>query len=161
LLWLNILAVRNQSVAEILAEHWARYGRNYYSRHDFEAIATDKADAMFAALRRSLAGLPGRQVEGMVVEAADDFAYTDPVDGSISTKQGVRVLFHDGSRIVYRLSGTGTEGATLRVYLERFAQGPGGLDLDAQEALAPVIRAAHDLAGIAAQTGRTAPDVVT
>ena len=161
LLWLNILAVRRQSVAEILREHWAKYGRNYYSRHDFEAIETAKADAMFAALRGSLSGLPGRQVEGMTVSTADDFAYTDPVDGSVSTKQGVRVLFEDGSRIVYRLSGTGTEGATLRVYLERYAAGPEGLDLDAQVALAPVIRAAHDLAGIAAHTGRTAPDVVT
>jgi phosphoglucomutase len=161
LLWLNILAVRKQPVAEILAEHWARFGRNYYSRHDFEAIETAKADAMFAALRGSLAALPGSALEGMTVSAADDFAYTDPVDGSVSTKQGVRVLFSDGSRIVYRLSGTGTEGATLRVYLERYAAGPDGLDLDAQEALAPVIRAAHDLAGIAAHTGRTAPDVVT
>jgi phosphoglucomutase len=161
LLWLNILAVRKQPVVEILAEHWARFGRNYYSRHDFEAIETAKADAMFAALRGSLSDLPGRAVEGMTVSAADDFAYTDPVDGSVSTKQGVRVLFSDGSRIVYRLSGTGTEGATLRVYLERYAAGPKGLDLDAQEALAPVIRAAHDLAGIAAHSGRTAPDVVT
>jgi phosphoglucomutase len=161
LLWLNILAVRKQSVAEILQDHWAKYGRNYYSRHDFEAISTDKADAMMAALRGSLAGLPGRVVEGMTVSAADDFAYTDPIDGSVSQKQGVRVMFADGSRIVYRLSGTGTEGATLRVYLERYASGPGGLDLDAQAALSPVIRAAHDLAGIAAHTGRTAPDVVT
>jgi len=161
LLWLNILAVRKQSVAEILAEHWAKYGRNYYSRHDFEAIETAKADAMMAALRGSLAGLPGRKVEGMVVHAADDFAYTDPVDASVSQKQGVRVLFEDGSRIVYRLSGTGTEGATLRVYLERYAPGPDGLHLDAQAALAPVIRAAHELAGIAGHTGRTAPDVVT
>jgi phosphoglucomutase len=161
LLWLNILAVRKQPVAEILREHWATYGRNYYSRHDFEAIETAKADAMFAALRASLSGLPGRQVEGMTVSAADDFAYTDPVDGSVSQKQGVRVMFADGSRIVYRLSGTGTEGATLRVYLERYAAGPDGLDLDAQEALAPVIRAAHVLAGITGQTGRTAPDVVT
>jgi len=161
LLWLNILAVRKQSVADILKEHWAKYGRNYYSRHDFEAIAVAKADAMFAALRASLAGLQGRQVEGMTVSAADDFAYTDPVDGSVSTGQGVRVMFEDGSRIVYRLSGTGTEGATLRVYLERYAAGPEGLDLDAQDALAPVIRAAHALAGIAGFTGRTAPDVVT
>ena len=161
LLWLNILAVRKQSVAEILREHWAKYGRNYYSRHDFEAIETAKADALFAALRAALADLPGRQVEGLEVDAADDFAYTDPVDGSISTKQGVRVLFKDGSRIVYRLSGTGTEGATLRVYLERYAPGPDGLDLDAQDALAPVVRAAHELAGIAAFTGRSAPDVVT
>ena len=161
LLWLNILAVRKQPVADILKDHWAKYGRNYYSRHDFEAIATDKADAMFAALRASLAGLPGRGVDGMTVSAADDFAYTDPVDGSVSTKQGVRVMFSDGSRIVYRLSGTGTEGATLRVYLERYAAGPDGLDLDAQVALAPVIRAAHALAGIAAHTGRSEPDVIT
>ena len=161
LLWLNILAVRRQSVAAILREHWARFGRNYYSRHDFEAIETAKAESMFAALRGSLAGLPGRQIEGMTIRAADDFAYTDPVDGSVSQRQGVRVLFQDGSRIVWRLSGTGTEGATLRVYLERYAPGPGGLDLDAQEALAPVIRAAHALAGIAAHTGRTTPDVVT
>jgi phosphoglucomutase len=161
LLWLNILAVRKQSVADILRAHWAKYGRNYYSRHDFEAIETAKADAMFAALRGALAGLPGQTVEGMVVQAADDFAYTDPVDGSVSLKQGVRVLFEDGSRIVYRLSGTGTEGATLRVYLERYAAGPGGLDLDAQKALAPVIRAAHQIAGITGHTGRTEPDVVT
>ncbi|MBP9049580.1 MAG: alpha-D-glucose phosphate-specific phosphoglucomutase, partial [Tabrizicola sp.] len=148
LLWLNILAVRKQSVAAILGEHWARYGRNYYSRHDFEAVETGRADAMMAALRGSLAELPGKVVEGMTVRAADDFAYTDPVDGSVSERQGVRVMFEDGSRIVYRLSGTGTEGATLRVYLERFAAGPGGLDLDAQAALAPVIRAAHGIAGI-------------
>ena len=161
LLWLNILAVRKQSVADILQGHWSRYGRNYYSRHDFEAIETGRADAMMAALRASLGALPGRTVEGMTIQAADDFAYTDPVDGSISLKQGVRVMFEDGSRIVYRLSGTGTEGATLRVYLERYAPGPDGLAHDAQEALAPVIRAAHELAGIAAHTGRTAPDVVT
>ncbi len=161
LLWLNILAVRKQSVADILAEHWATFGRNYYSRHDFEAIETDKADAMMVALRGSLAGLPGRQIEGMTVQTADDFAYTDPVDGSVSQKQGVRIIFADGSRIVLRLSGTGTEGATLRLYLERFAPGPEGLHHDPQEALAPVIRAAHVLAGIMPYTGRTAPDVVT
>jgi phosphoglucomutase len=161
LLWLNILAARKQSVAEILRDHWAKYGRNYYSRHDFEAIEPAKADAMIASLRGSLGGLPGTTVEGMVISAADDFAYTDPVDSSVSTRQGVRVMFDDGSRIVYRLSGTGTEGATLRVYLERYSAGPSGLDLDAQDALAPVIRAAHTLAGIAVHTGRTAPDVVT
>jgi phosphoglucomutase len=161
LLWLNILAFRKQSVAEILREHWTKYGRNYYSRHDFEAIETAKADTMMAALRGLLSGLPGKVVEGMTVQSADDFAYTDPVDGSISQKQGVRVLFQDGSRIVYRLSGTGTEGATLRVYLERYAPGPEGLDHDAQSALAPVIRAAHQIAGITSHTGRTEPDVVT
>jgi len=161
LLWLNILAVRKQSVAEILAEHWARFGRNYYSRHDFEAIEVAKADAMVAALRGALPGLPGKTVEGMVIAGADEFAYTDPVDGSVSTQQGVRVMFTDGSRLVLRLSGTGTEGATLRLYLERYAPGPGGLDLDPQAALAPVIRAADQIARIAEFTGRSAPNVVT
>ena len=161
LLWLNILAVRRQTVAEILTEHWAKFGRNYYSRHDFEAIATDKADAMMSALRGALPGLKGQVVEGMTIAGADDFAYTDPVDASVSTKQGVRVMFEDGSRFVLRLSGTGTEGATLRMYLERYAPGPAGLDLDPQQALAPVIRAAHGIARIAEFTGRTAPDVVT
>ncbi|MFN3845757.1 MAG: alpha-D-glucose phosphate-specific phosphoglucomutase [Paracoccaceae bacterium] len=161
LLWLNILAVRKQSVAQIMADHWATYGRNYYSRHDFEAIATDKADQLMAALRASLDDLRGQEVEGMQIEAADDFSYTDPVDGSVSAGQGVRVMFADGSRIVMRLSGTGTEGATLRVYLERYAAGPEGLDLDPQQALAPVIRAAHRLARLEEFTGRTDPDVVT
>ena len=161
LLWLNILAVRGASVADILRDHWATYGRNYYSRHDFEAVATDKADAMMAALRADLPGLPGRVIEGMTVQAADDFAYTDPVDASVSRAQGVRIMFHDGSRIVLRLSGTGTEGATLRLYLERYAPGPDGLHHDPQDALAPVIRAAHAFARIAEFTGRVAPDVVT
>ncbi|MBC7476917.1 MAG: alpha-D-glucose phosphate-specific phosphoglucomutase [Pseudorhodobacter sp.] len=161
LLWLNILAVRRESVAAILSQHWAKFGRNYYSRHDFEAIAIDQADAMMSALRVSLPTLIGQQMEGMTISGADDFAYTDPVDGSVSRHQGVRILFEGGSRIVLRLSGTGTEGATLRLYLERYAAGPMGLDLDAQEALAPVIRAAHHLAGIAQHIGRTAPNVVT
>ena len=161
LLWLNILAVRGQSVADILAEHWAKYGRNYYSRHDFEAIASDKADAMMTALRAKLAALAGTRIEDMTIQGADDFAYTDPVDGSVSRAQGVRILFEDGSRIVLRLSGTGTEGATLRLYLERYAAGPDGLHHDPQQALAPVIRAAHALADIAHFTGRIAPNVIT
>ncbi|WP_151717605.1 alpha-D-glucose phosphate-specific phosphoglucomutase [Gemmobacter serpentinus] len=161
LLWLNILAVRQQSVAEIMAEHFAKFGRNYYSRHDFEAIETDRADAMMAELRGRLAGLKGQKIEGMEIAGADDFAYTDPIDGSVSLKQGVRILFIDGSRIVLRLSGTGTEGATLRVYLERYTPGPDGLDHDPQEALAPVIRAAHSLAKIMEHTGRTEPNVIT
>ncbi len=161
LLWLNILAVRRESVAAIMSAHWGRFGRNYYSRHDFEAIASDRADAMMAALRAALPLLPGQVVEGLVIAAADDFAYSDPVDGAVSVAQGVRIMFQGGSRIVLRLSGTGTEGATLRLYLERYAAGPQGLDLDPQVALAPVIRAAHLLAGIAAHTGRTTPDVVT
>ncbi|WP_280517643.1 alpha-D-glucose phosphate-specific phosphoglucomutase [Falsirhodobacter halotolerans] len=159
LMWLNILAVRKQSVADILAAHWAKYGRNYYSRHDFEGVDKDKADLMMGSLRKSLAGLPGTQIEGLTISAADDFAYTDPVDGSVSSKQGVRILFEDGSRIVMRLSGTGTQGATLRVYLEQYAEA--GFDRDPQEALASVIRAAHELAQITHFTGRTEPDVIT
>jgi phosphoglucomutase len=161
LLWLNILAVRKQSVAEIMADHWKKFGRNYYSRHDFEAIPADEAGVMMDLLRASLDELPGQVHEGMTVTSAEDFSYTDPVDGSVSTGQGVRILFDDGSRIVLRLSGTGTEGATLRMYLERYAPGPEGLDRDPQEALAPVIRAAHAIAGIKSYTGRTAPDVIT
>jgi phosphoglucomutase len=161
LLWLNILAVRKQSVADIMAGHWATFGRNFYSRHDFEAIPTDRADAMMAALRDLLPSLPGQEVDGMQITTADDFAYTDPVDGSVSQRQGVRIIFADGSRIVLRLSGTGTEGATLRVYLERYESEARNFGLDPQAALAPIIRAAHGLARIAAFTGRDAPDVVT
>ena len=148
-------------MAAILAEHWAKFGRNYYSRHDFEAIPTGQADAMMASLRRRLPDLGGGEVEGLTIAFADDFAYTDPVDGSVSKAQGVRIGFTDGSRIVLRLSGTGTEGATLRLYLELFAAGPTGLDLDPQAALAPVIRAAHVLAEIGHYTGRETPNVVT
>ncbi len=161
LLWLNILAVRDEPVADILASHWSAFGRNFYSRHDFEAIATDKADAMMAALRATLPTLAGQTVEGMVIDAADDFAYTDPVDGSVSRGQGVRILFQDGSRIVLRLSGTGTEGATLRLYLERYEADPRHFGLDPQTALAPIIRAAQHLARIAEFTGRDQPDVIT
>ncbi|TKA97432.1 alpha-D-glucose phosphate-specific phosphoglucomutase [Cereibacter changlensis] len=162
LLWLNILAVRKESVAEILKQHWEKFGRNYYSRHDFEAIETAKADAMMAELRGKLDGLAGVAFDHhLKIAEADDFAYTDPVDGSVSQKQGVRILFQDGSRIVMRLSGTGTEGATLRLYLERYAPGPEGLDLDPQEALRPVIEAAHEIAGITRHSGRKEPDVIT
>lgn len=159
LLWLNILAVRGQSVAAIMADHWVRYGRNYYSRHDFEGIETEKADAMMADLRGRLGGMIGQSVQGMILRAADDFAYLDPVDASVSRNQGVRIIMEDGSRIVLRLSGTGTSGATLRLYLERFSGTE--LDLEPQAALAPVIAAAHDLAQITAFTGRVTPDVIT
>ncbi len=161
LLWLNILAARDRTVTEILQDHWRTFGRNYYSRHDFEAIEIAKADAMMKDLRAGLDGLKGWEVEGMTVASADDFAYTDPVDGSVSDHQGVRILFEDGSRIVLRLSGTGTQGATLRLYLERYAPGPDGLDGEPQEALAGVIRAAHALARIEDHTGRRGPDVIT
>ncbi len=161
LLWLNILAKRKEGVAAILADHWATYGRNYYSRHDFEAIETASADKMMSALKASIPTLKGTEIEGMAIADADDFAYHDPVDGSVSKGQGVRIKFEDGSRIVLRLSGTGTEGATLRLYLERYEPDPGKHALDPQEALAPVIRAAHALAGIRAQIGRDRPNVIT
>ncbi len=161
LLWLNILAVRGQSVAEILQDHWARYGRNYYSRHDFEAIESTRADALMADLRAKLPSLVGTSVQGMTIASSDDFAYHDPVDGSVSKAQGVRVVFDGGARIVLRLSGTGTSGATLRVYLERYQAGPDGLDTDVQSALAPVIAAAEEIAQIMAHTGRAKPDVIS
>jgi phosphoglucomutase len=146
LLWLNILAVRSQSVAQILADHWQRFGRNYYSRHDYEGVDSTAAQGLMEALRASLASLPGRAFGAGIVSSADDFAYTDPVDGSVSTAQGVRVGFKDGSRIVFRLSGTGTEGATLRVYLERFEPDPAQHGIETQAALAGLIAAADQLA---------------
>jgi phosphoglucomutase len=161
LMWLNILAVRKMSVAGVMADHFRTYGRNYYSRHDFEAIPGDNADAMMVALKSALPGLPGRTVEGLRIVTADDFGYRDPVDASVSLNQGVRVIFDGGARFVMRLSGTGTSGATLRLYLERYEPAAGDLTLDPQGALAPIIRAAHGLAEIEKYTGRTAPDVVT
>ncbi len=161
LLWLNILAATGKPVAQIAEEHWARFGRNYYARHDYEAIESDKANALMAALEASLGDLPGRSFGPLTVSAADQFGYTDPVDGSQSHRQGVRVMFACGSRIVFRLSGTGTEGATLRVYLERYEGPDGRLAEQTPAMLADLIAAAEAIAGIAAHTGRTAPDVVT
>ncbi|WP_088182204.1 alpha-D-glucose phosphate-specific phosphoglucomutase [Sphingobium sp. Z007] len=161
LLWLNILAVRQQSVAVIMADHWATYGRNYYARHDYEAIAKDKANALMAALRASLDDLPGTANSGGAVKAADDFAYTDPTDQSVSRNQGVRILFEDGSRVVFRLSGTGTQGATLRVYIERYVGPDGNLALETGDALAPLIAAAQELADISGYTGKDQPSVIT
>ena len=161
LLWLNILAARRQPVKEIAEAHWAEYGRNYYSRHDYEGIDTNAANALMDDLRARLAALAGTEIDGKTIAAADDFAYHDPVDGSVSRNQGVRLIFADGSRIVLRLSGTGTSGATLRVYLERYEPDPARHDMDTQEALADLIAAAESLAGIASRTGRAAPDVIT
>ena len=161
LLWLNILAVRRHGVAAILRDHWQTYGRNYYSRHDFEALDIHAAERMMSALKAAIPTLPGTRVEGMDIAAADDFAYHDPVDGSVSRAQGVRIRFENGARSVLRLSGTGTEGATLRLYLERYEADPAQQGLDPQEALAPVIRAAHALAGIKEQIGRDRPNVIT
>ena len=161
LLWLNILAVRRRSVAEIAADHWATYGRNYYARHDYEGLDAAVADDLIAALRDRLGKLPGQSIAGLAVEAADDFAYDDPVDGSRSAGQGVRVFLKGGGRIVYRLSGTGTSGATLRVYLECYEPGPERLDVSTEKALAPLVEAADRIGEIGSRTGRSGPDVVT
>ena len=161
LLWLNILARRRESVHDILATHWAEYGRDYYTRHDYEGVDKAAAEALMADLRRRLPELPGRRYGALTVAAADDFSYRDPVDGSTASGQGMRIFFEENARAVFRLSGTGTVGATLRVYLERYEEGSGELDLDPQEALAPVIAAAAEIAGIHARLGRDGPDVRT
>jgi len=161
LLWLNILAVRKISVNALAHEHWARFGRNYYARHDYEGVDKAKADALIAELGAALPTLPGRAVGPLTVATADDFTYADPVDGSVSPHQGIRILFEGGSRVVFRLSGTGTEGATLRVYLERYEPTGGDLDRETPDMLGDLIAAADAIAGIARHTGRTAPDVVT
>ncbi|WP_226550225.1 alpha-D-glucose phosphate-specific phosphoglucomutase [Celeribacter naphthalenivorans] len=161
LFWLNVLAARDQSVAEIMADHWAKYGRNYYSRHDYEAVDSDAANGLMEALRTRLPNQPGRVIEGMTIETADEFAYDDPVDGSRSEGQGIRILFTDGGRIVFRLSGTGTEGATLRVYLEKVETKAAALQDNPQNALSGIISAADKLAEIRSRTGRNAPDVIT
>jgi phosphoglucomutase len=161
LFWLNLLAVRGESVESIVRSHWRSFGRNYYSRHDYEGVDSERAEGLVRALRERLPTLPGHALLGRTVRYADDFAYTDPVDGSLSERQGVRIGFEDGSRIVFRLSGTGTEGATLRVYLERYEPDPARHDLDTQEALADLIAAAEAIADIRARTGRDAPTVIT
>ena len=159
LLWLNILAASGKSVDQIARDHWATYGRNYYARHDYEGVESERADALMADLRGKLTTLPGETFSGLTVETADDFAYTDPTDQSVSRNQGIRVLFVGGSRVVFRLSGTGTSGATLRVYLERYSADE--LDRETPEMLADIIAAADEIAGITQHTGRTEPDVVT
>jgi len=161
LLWLNILAATGQSVAELMRAHWKRYGRNYYSRHDYEAVASEAASEVMDGLRGKLIDLPGSRVGSLEVAEADEFAYLDPVDGTRATGQGLRVRFAGGARVVLRVSGTGTEGATLRLYLERLETDPGALDRDAQDALGPVIEAAEELTRLREITGRAAPDVIT
>ena len=161
LLWLNILAVRGESVKDIVTQHWATYGRNYYSRHDYEEVDSDAANGLMAALRDKLESLPGKTIGNLVVSEADDFSYLDPVDGSTSQHQGVRILFEGGSRVVFRLSGTGTSGATLRVYIERYEPDASRHDLETQGALADLIGAAETLADIRARTGRQTPSVIT
>ena len=161
LYWLNILAVRDEPVEKIVREHWRRFGRNVYSRHDFEGIETAKAEDLMSRLRQKLPGLSGQNIDGLCIKAADDFCYTDPVDGSISAKQGIRILLEDGSRVVFRLSGTGTEGATLRLYLERYVADSALHEVETQKALAPLIALSEKLAQIAEITGKKAPDVIS
>lgn len=161
LFWLNILAVRQQSVAEIVKDHWATYGRNYYSRHDYEGVESDRAANLISQLRQKLPSLRGQTLGVYEVATADDFSYTDPIDHSISEQQGIRIIFSDGSRIVFRLSGTGTQGATLRVYLERFEPDVTRHNLDAQVALADLITLADEVAQIKSLTGRDRPTVIT
>lgn len=169
LFWLNILAVRKQSVEAIVSEHWARFGRNVYSRHDYEDIPSDEANGVMKLLQDSFAQLKGAQFgplrqaqdRHLQVKLCDDFSYTDPVDGSVSTGQGVRIIFTDGSRIVFRLSGTGTGGATLRIYLEAFEPDVSKHHLDAQQSLATLISIALQISELRKRTGREQPTVIT
>lgn len=161
LFWLNILAVRQQPVEQIVREHWQTYGRNYYSRHDYEGVDTDRANKLMEQLRSKVPDLKGKQFGNYQVEYGDDFSYTDPVDGSVSQKQGIRIGFTDGSRIVFRLSGTGTQGATLRIYLESYEPDAAKQNLDSQQALATLIDIADELAQIRTLTGREKPTVIT
>lgn len=161
LLWLNILAVRKMSVAGIVTDHWRTFGRDYYSRHDFEGVAADRADRLMRDLVAKLPGLAGQEIAGLTVSAADEFSYDDPVDGSVSAHQGIRIYFEGGGRAVFRLSGTGTQGATLRLYLEQYAGAEADHGVDAQTALARVRDAAHQVSDLAAQLDRTTPDVIT
>ena len=161
LFWLNLLAARQEAVADIVQKHWRRYGRNYYTRHDYEAVDAPAAEALMDRLRALLPTLPGKRLGDFKVTYADDFAYTDPVDASRSERQGIRIGLEGGSRLVFRLSGTGTEGATLRLYLESYEPDPARHGQDTQEALAPLILIANELAQVQARTGRAAPDVIT
>jgi len=161
LLWLNILAVTKKPADQIVREHWAAFGRDYYTRHDYEELETAPANELMDALRNKLPALPGQRFGGLTVQSCDDFAYTDPVDQSVTPKQGIRILFEEDARAVFRLSGTGTSGATLRVYLERFEPNADRHDLPTADVLAPVVQAANEVAEIAARTGRDAPSVIT
>ncbi|MEM0980930.1 MAG: alpha-D-glucose phosphate-specific phosphoglucomutase [Cyanobacteria bacterium P01_H01_bin.58] len=161
LFWLNILAVKQQSVKDIVKEHWATYGRNFYSRHDYEGIEKGPANTLMDNLRAAVGSMAGKTFGQYEVAYADDFSYTDPVDGSVANKQGVRIGFTDGSRIVFRLSGTGTQGATLRLYVERYEADTSKHDQETQAALADLIQLADEIAQIKELTGRDAPTVIT
>lgn len=161
LFWLNLIAAREQPLSEIVREHWLQYGRDYFTRHDYEAVNSDKAHQMIDQLRQSLPDLPGRECAGLSIDSADDFRYSDPIDNSETDAQGVRIFFSNGGRVVFRLSGTGTDGATLRVYVDSYQNDPTLLGQNPQKALASLISAADQLAGIKKYTGRDKPDVIT
>jgi len=161
LFWLNLLAVRQQPVETIVQQHWQRFGRNFYTRYDYEGIDTEAANGLMTHLQTRLAGLPGSTLDGYTVDYADNFAYTDPVDGSVSENQGIRIGFTDGSRIVYRLSGTGTEGATLRVYLEAVEPDPEKQGRETAAVMQPLVEIATGLAEIESRTGRREATVIT
>ncbi|MEL6947451.1 MAG: alpha-D-glucose phosphate-specific phosphoglucomutase [Pseudomonadota bacterium] len=161
LMWLNILAVRQESVQAIMVDHWQTYGRTYYARHDYEGVAKDGAETLMAVLESRLDALPGMGSEAGVIERADVFSYHDPIDGSVSNNQGIRLFFEGGARLVFRLSGTGTVGATVRVYLETYEPPGGALDRPVNEALQDLAVAAGSIAGISHHLGRSTPDVVT
>lgn len=161
LFWLNILAIKRQSVETLVKRHWRQFGRNVYSRHDYEAIPTEAANSVIDHIHSQFTSLPGKQFGRYTVSTCDDFSYTDPVDGSVSTNQGIRILFTDGSRIVFRLSGTGTEGATIRIYLEAYEPDAANHALDAQVALAEMIQIALQISELKDRTGRDTPTVIT
>jgi phosphoglucomutase len=161
LFWLNILARHQRSVENVVREHWVRFGRNYYTRHDYEAVPSDAANDVFERVRKSLISLAGTTLGGFRVAAADEFSYRDPIDGSISERQGLRIILDGGGRIIFRLSGTGTEGATLRLYVESYEPDPAKHRADSQTALAPLIDAALQLSQLRERTGRGAPTVIT
>jgi phosphoglucomutase len=161
LYWLNILAVRKEPVEKIIRQHWREYGRNYYTRHDYEGIDLEAAKGLMAHVEAQLPGLIGKQLAGSTVAYADNFSYTDPVDGSVSKNQGLRIGFDNGSRIIYRLSGTGTVGATLRLYIEKYEADPAKQDQDTQEALKPLIELTEELAELKQRSGRDKADVIT
>lgn len=161
LFWLNLLAVKQQSVEQIVTEHWQKYGRDYFTRHDFEGVDSAKASEMVQRLRDNLSTLVGQTHAGLIVEAADDFQYLDPIDGSTTSAQGIRIYLNNGGRIVMRLSGTGTQGATLRLYLDCYQSDTAKLNLDTQTALSDLIAAAESIVQIEYFTGRLTPDVIT
>ncbi|MDP3309136.1 MAG: alpha-D-glucose phosphate-specific phosphoglucomutase, partial [Methylotenera sp.] len=161
LFWLNIIAAKQMSVEAILMAHWAEFGRNVYSRHDYEAIPTEAANSVIAHIKGQFSSLPNQKLGSYTVKTCDDFSYHDSIDGSISNNQGIRILFTDGSRIVFRLSGTGTEGATIRIYLEAYDPDTKNHHLDAQVALAEMIKIALQISQLVEKTGRVAPTVIT